>query len=195
MEFNENERKFLLNLARKTLEFYFDRKDYRVDTSEVPEKLKQKRGCFVTLTKNGSLRGCIGYIEPIKPLYRAVMENSINAAMHDPRFAPLKKEELSQITIEVSVLTVPERLEYSSTKELLDKLNPKMDGVIIKKGYNEATYLPQVWEELKTKEEFLSTLCLKAGLNIDCWQKNPKVYVYHAEYFKEKKLVESKNDS
>ncbi len=197
------EKKFLLGIARGVLNDYFSKNDdknpglnlkcgkeflYSIDKDKLTDALKEKRGCFVTLTINGTLRGCIGYIEPIKELYKAVIDNAINAAIHDPRFPPLSRDELDRVNIEISVLTVPRILDYKSTGELIEKLNPKRDGVIIKKDGYEATYLPQVWNELRSKEEFLSTLCLKAGLNVDCWKQHPKVYVYQAEYFDEKSI-------
>lgn len=176
---------FLLKLARQTLEHYFDTGNiFGVDVSD--EELKEKRGTFVTLTKNGLLRGCIGHIEPVQEIYKDVIENALAAAFEDTRFSPLKEEEMVDIEIEISVLTNPEPLNYTSADDLLNKLQPLRDGVIIRKGRYSATYLPQVWEDLSDKAEFLSSLCLKAGLPADEWRSGDlKVFTYQAEVFRE----------
>ncbi len=197
--FTLEQQKYLLNLARRTLEHYFQTgKKLVIDESELLDAgLTQKRGCFVTLhkrsfakasaRKNGELRGCIGHIEPIQPLYLDVIENALSAAFDDNRFAPVQQYELLEIDIEISVLTVPKKLAYFSVDDLLNKLQPLRDGVIIRKGLRGATYLPQVWEDLSDKEEFLSSLCLKAGLQSDEWRKGGlEVQVYQAEVFGEK---------
>lgn len=149
------------------------------------DELKEKRGTFVTLhTKDGQLRGCIGHIEPVQEIYKDVIENALAAAFDDSRFLPLKKEEMGDIEIEISVLTNPEPLNYTSADDLLNKLQPLRDGVIIEKGRFGATYLPQVWEDLSDKAEFLSSLCLKAGLPADEWRSGQlKVLTYQAEVF------------
>ncbi len=162
-------RQFLLKLARQTLEHYFSTgKVIEVDVTD--KELLEKRGTFVTLHKNGELRGCIGHIEPVQEIYKDVIENALAAAFEDNRFLPLKKEEMGNIEIEISVLTQPQKLTYASTDDLLNKLHPLRDGIIIRKGRYGATYLPQVWEDLSDKTEFLSSLCLKAGLPADEWR-------------------------
>lgn len=183
---NEEEQTFLLTLARQTLEEYLkDGTTPQVDEASVPERLKEKRACFVTLNKEGMLRGCIGNLTPEDMLYKSVMENAINAALRDPRFPPVTYRELSGITIEISVLSIPERILYESPEDLLKKIEGK--GVIISSGLNRATYLPQVWEQLPDPEEFISYLCSKAGLSPDFWQKGAlEVYVYTAQVFEEK---------
>ncbi len=174
---------FLLRLARNSLNAAVQKKAV-TDTAEMPEILKDNRGCFVTLTSKGDLRGCIGYIEPIKPLYLAVMENAENAALKDPRFPPVTVNELSGIKVEVSVLTKPQPLEFSTPDELLKKLVPGVHGVILRKGFYQSTYLPQVWEQLPDKLKFLEQLSLKAGMPRDGW-KTSEVRVYTAEHFSE----------
>lgn len=181
----ETSRQFLLKLARQTLEHYFDtQKVLKVEVSD--EELKEERGTFVTLTKKGLLRGCIGHIELMQEIYKDVIENALSAAFEDNRFLPLKKEELGDIEIEISVLTQPQELAYTSVDELLNKLQPLRDGVIIEKGRYGATYLPQVWEDFADKEDFLSSLCEKAGLPPDEWRKGElEVLTYQAEVFGE----------
>lgn len=181
--------KFFLNLARHTLEHFFttgQTMDFRLCGNDIDDELKEKRGTFVTLTKHGQLRGCIGHIEPVQEIYKDVIDNVLSAAFQDFRFGPLRQEELSDVEIEISVLTLPQKLEYSSPEDLLEKLQPLHDGVIIQKGRYGATYLPQVWEDLSDKEEFLSSLCQKAGLSSDEWRKGElRVQTYQAEVFSE----------
>lgn len=178
---------FLLKLARQTLEYYFEtggKLDHHFHGDGIDEVLKQKRGTFVTLTKHGELRGCIGHIEPIQAVYKDVIDNTLSAAFEDNRFAPLQEEELTDIKIEISILSNPERLSYFSLDDLINKLRPMVDGVIIEKGRAGATYLPQVWEKLPDKELFLSSLCEKADLPADEWKTGGlDVYTYQAEVF------------
>ena len=122
----------------------------------------------------------------MQEIYKDVIENALAAAFEDTRFSPLEKEEMGDIEIEISVLTKPEPLVYSSPDDLLNKLQPLRDGVIIRKGRYGATYLPQVWEGLSDKNEFMSSLCLKAGLSEDEWRRGDlKVFTYQAEVFYE----------
>jgi AmmeMemoRadiSam system protein B/AmmeMemoRadiSam system protein A len=174
---------FLLKLARQSLEASV-KSEKSPTPSDIPEITKQDRGCFVTLTENGELRGCIGYIEPIKPLYQAVMENAGNAALSDPRFPSVKPSELSSIKVEVSVLTKPERLEYKDPQDLLNKLVPDVDGVILQSGPYQSTFLPQVWGQLPDKVDFLEHLSRKGGMPPDGW-KTANVKRYRAEHFSE----------
>ncbi len=155
--------KQLLKIARNAMERRIDK------TLDIPKGFSKKQGVFVTLTIKGELRGCIGYIEPIMPLYKAVEECAFSAAYNDPRFPPVTSGEFKHVRIEISILTVPKKLPYKDTKDLLKKLSHKF-GVIIRKGPHSATYLPQVWEQIPEKEEFLSSLCMKAGLPEDAWK-------------------------
>lgn len=182
----EEEGKILLKVARETIraKLFGGSPNLPLD---IPKSLREKKGTFVTITIGGRLRGCIGHILPMEALIEGVKENAINAAFRDPRFPPLSKEEFDKIEIEVSVLTTPKRLEYQGPKDLLEKLRPNVDGVIIKKGMHQATFLPQVWEQLPSKEEFLSHLCMKAGLSPDEWKKgNLEVETYQVQAFHEK---------
>ncbi|MCD6407937.1 AmmeMemoRadiSam system protein B, partial [bacterium] len=155
----EKQKKELLKIAKETLEYYLSGKKLPELKIDDPV-LKEKRGVFVTLKKHGNLRGCIGYIQPIKPLAEAVREMAIQSATQDPRFPPVKYEELKDIEIEISVLTVPKRVKSP------DEIVLGRDGVIVKRGFRQGVFLPQVAEETGwTKEEFLSALCShKAGL-------------------------------
>jgi AmmeMemoRadiSam system protein B/AmmeMemoRadiSam system protein A len=150
--------------------------------------LQDRCGTFVTLKHQGQLRGCIGTLYASEPLAEGVRRNAINAAFHDPRFSPLAPNELDQVAIEVSVLTEPRPLVFSGPEDLLRKLHPNVDGVIIRRGHARATFLPQVWEQLPKKEDFLSRLCLKAGLPPDAWKTGQlEVSTYQVQYFEEGK--------
>jgi len=181
----DDEKVFLLRLARKVLE---ERLGYgrSYAISNVPEKLKEVKGCFVTLKKHGQLRGCIGHILPREPLYKCVIDNTINAALHDIRFFPVRYEELKDIEIEISVLSVPVLLKHESWQEVLNSLVPLRDGVVLKRSMQMATYLPQVWEQIPDKVLFLEHLCMKAGMEKNCWKdKATEIYIYHADVFSE----------
>lgn len=181
-----DDKSMLLQLARTTIEAKVSGNTKFEPPSNVSDALKEKRGCFVTLHKNGMLRGCIGTIEPLKPLLSCVQENAINAAFRDPRFPPVKPEELSSIDIEVSVLTVPREIAFDDGEDLKRKLKPGIHGVILSQGWQSATFLPQVWDQLPEVEVFLEHLCEKGGMKRSCWQ-SPEtiVKVYEVEYFSE----------
>ncbi len=185
--YTKPQRKQLLDLARKSIAYYLkENKFLELGPDEYPSELQEKRGTFVTLTIGGQLRGCIGHIMAIHPLYMDVAENAVSAAFEDPRFEPLAQNELEDIKIEISVLSQPKPLEYKNADDLLKKLRPDIDGVIIKQGFYQATFLPQVWEQLKQPEDFLSHLCAKAGLDSDAWRKGDlKVETYQVENFEE----------
>lgn len=176
-------KQYLLTLARECL-------SASVNNLPIPspEKIEgianENRGCFVTLTMNGSLRGCIGYIDPIMPLYKAVIENARNAAIRDPRFSPVTKNEVPSITIEISALTIPKELTYKDSNDIISKLKPQIDGVILQKGHYQSTFLPQVWVQLPEKIQFLEHLAMKAGLSRDDW-KTANYKVYTVEHFEE----------
>jgi MEMO1 family protein len=178
---NKEQQQELLKIARKTIESY-------VTSGTVPEfntqdqLLKEKRGVFVTLNKEHQLRGCIGYIMPIEPLYLAVSKMAIESATGDPRFPPVTKEELSNLQIEISVLSVPERVKDPANIIL------GTHGVIVRKGGRGGVFLPQVARETGwSKEEFLNELCAqKAGLPENAWQdKDTELYTFSAQVFGE----------
>ncbi len=181
----------LLKLAREKILHEFGKgKDSlsALKDKASPLILERNRGTFVTLHKKGDLRGCIGNIESIKTVWEGVENNAKHAAFHDSRFRPMSPDELKDTLIEVSILTPPQMLDYSDGKDLITKLKPGIDGVIIKKGYHSATFLPQVWEQLKDPHAFLKHLCMKAGLLPDEWKSGDlDVSVYQVQLFEEKK--------
>jgi AmmeMemoRadiSam system protein A/AmmeMemoRadiSam system protein B len=179
----------LLRLARTAIEARLLEGAEIERPSQTTSILNEVRGCFVTLHKRGQLRGCIGTIEPTCPLLECVEKNAKNAAFGDPRFPPLSVDELKEIDIEISVLSVPEAIGFSDGEELKRKLEPNVHGVILSRGMNRSTFLPQVWKQLPDKEKFLEHLCLKGGMSGKAWQEPAtKVEVYKAEVFGEPHL-------
>ena len=184
---SEDEGKFLVKIAREAIEtFIKDRKKIKVPEN-TPEVLKEDMGAFVTLNKDGLLRGCIGYPEPIAPLINAVIDVAISAAVNDPRFSPVKISEIDDLEVEVSVLTKPELIEVKRPEEYMDKIKIGDDGLIIERGPYKGLLLPQVALEWEWNvEEFLYNTCVKAGLTADCWlYPDIKVYKFGSQIFHE----------
>lgn len=183
----EEEGRRLVSVARQTIEQrLFNLEDKSQPDSALSPKFSEKRGTFVTLTIDGALRGCIGHLVPQESVIEGIRINALNAAFRDPRFRPLSRKEWEKVKIEISILTTPKPLAYTDGDDLLNKLRPGIDGVIIKKGINQATFLPQVWEQLPDKKEFLRHLCMKAGLDFDAWKHEKlEVSVYQVQAFEE----------
>ncbi|MDD5290410.1 MAG: AmmeMemoRadiSam system protein A [Patescibacteria group bacterium] len=175
------EQKIALALARKTIEDALETES-KTSAPKLPEIFAEKRGVFVTLHKHGELRGCIGLIEPIKTLGKAIEEMALSSAFDDYRFSPVTKKEWSEIKIEISVLTVPEKID-NPNKIILGK-----HGVIIKSGLRSGVFLPQVAEETGWNlEEFMDELCTqKAGLSKNAWRDDSaEIYIFEAQILKE----------
>jgi AmmeMemoRadiSam system protein A len=191
-----SDRKFLLELARRTLTTVAANPAStgpELDLKSVSPKLAKKKACFVTLTKAGVLRGCIGHILPKEALCQAVIDNARNAALLDPRFDAVRPDEVGQIKIEISVLTEPQPLAFDSPDDLLNKLKPHQDGVLLRIGERGATFLPQVWEQLPDKVQFLDHLSEKAGCPPGAWRgKETSVSIYHVECFEENGVADAK---
>lgn len=182
----EKDKSYLLRLARSVIEEALDAGKKEAMPKDVSAAVQKKGGCFVTLHKKEALRGCIGTIEAVQSLIKGVQENALNAAFKDPRFPPLRVEELPEIDLEVSVLTVPKKLIYKDPEELKRQLTPGVHGVILSNGWRRSTFLPQVWDQLPETELFLRHLCEKAGLHRDCWRDpETEIEVYQAIYFSE----------
>ena len=183
----EPERKLLLSLARRSLKNSAANQHFSsVDLQDIPPKLAEKKACFVTLTKGGVLRGCIGHLTALEPLYQAVIDNARNAGTRDPRFPAVQPEEVDKIKIEISVLTEPQPLPFSSPADLLAKLHPREDGVLLQIGGRTATFLPQVWAQIPDKAVFLDHLAQKAGCDASAWKgAEVAVSIYHVESFEE----------
>jgi len=190
-QFNAAQGRMLVKLARHTISKSLGA---NVDDSEFDDSspalqqgcFKLHCGTFVTLKIGGQLRGCIGNLTANESVPDGVRRNAMNAAFHDPRFAPLSQAELDHTEIEVSILTEPQPLAYRNGQDLIQKLRPHVDGVIIRKGYASATFLPQVWEQLPEPDDFLTHLCRKAGLPPDAWKGSKlEVLTYQVQYFEE----------
>jgi len=177
----------LLKIARTSILEEFEGKKL-INKEELIKEypfLSEERASFVTLKIDGNLRGCIGSILPRMSLIDDVIYNAKQAAFHDPRFSPLTPDEYEKIHIEVSILTIPEKLEYEDEKDLKRKIKPKVDGVILALADKQATFLPSVWDELPIFELFFGHLCMKAGMQGDCLKYHPLIYTYQAEIIEE----------
>jgi AmmeMemoRadiSam system protein A len=181
------EKKTLLRLARQALTAGVRGLPLPpIDPKDLTPRLKEGGASFITLTIDGELRGCIGALEPYQSLADDVREHAVAAALEDYRFPQVQEKELSQISIEVSRLTVPVPLEYNTPEELMDRLQPGTDGVILRDGFRRATFLPQVWEKIPDKAAFLGNLCYKMGASPNTWRhKHLEVLLYQVEEFHE----------
>ena len=192
-QFSEAQGRVLTKLARKTIMEQLGADASGSAFQDPLSALEEERftlrcGTFVTLKINGQLRGCIGNLTSTQTVLESVKRNAVQAAFHDPRFAPVTKEELGRIEIEVSILTEPQPLEFRDWQDLIKKLRVHVDGVIIRKGRAGATFLPQVWEQLPRPEAFLSHLCMKAGLPSQAWENSElEVLTYQVQSFEEKR--------
>lgn len=182
------DREQLLRIAREALMLgVYGKPVGPIEHRSFSEKLRENGASFVTLTKGGRLRGCIGTLEPYQPLINDVREHAVAAATQDYRFPPVKPDELKDIKIEISRLTKPKPLAYSNYADLLSKLRPGIDGVVLLDGFRKATFLPQVWDKIPDPGEFLSHLSTKMGLPSNAWQvQNLDVLIYQVEEFHEK---------
>ena len=190
-ELTDQEGKFLIQLARKTVTQYLENGKIQKPPKETPQKLFEQCGVFVTISsiQNGekALRGCIGYPYPTSPLVEAVIDSAINAATQDPRFEPITSDELGGVVFEVSVLTPPEPVQVDNPKDYISKIKVGEDGLIIERGYRKGLLLPQVPIEWGwCEEEFLCQCCIKAGLPPDSWlTKDAKISKFKAIIFEE----------
>jgi AmmeMemoRadiSam system protein A len=185
--YTPEEQAILLGIARETLKAAAAGQDRpRPDLATLPPHLGEKRACFVTLNSQGDLRGCTGTLTARRPLADEVSATTVQTALYDPRFSPVRPEEVPEIQIEISVLTPPEPLVYSSPEELLRALRPGIDGVLLRLGHYRSTFLPQVWERYPDPVEFLTLLCRKAGLPGNAWRSpEMQVDIYQTVVFEE----------
>ena len=180
------ERTSLLQIARQSISNGLRRGspvdvEQRADTGVLGRQL----GVFVTLTRNNSLRGCIGSMETQEPLAKSVAESAFGAAFRDPRFPQLQVHELQETHIGISILSPMEPLAVTRRDELLSSLRPLTDGLLLKDGEHRSTFLPQVWQQLPDPEAFLDQLLLKAGLPAEHWSSTLEFYRYHTVSFGE----------
>lgn len=176
---NIEEKRLLLQLAREAIEAAV--RTGKVPGAQVDEgQLHEQHGCFVTIKRNGALRGCIGNFKSDKPLYRLVQEMAISAATRDPRFYPMKEEDLNGFELEISVLSPLSKIESPEEVEV------GRHGLYLEKNFSRGVLLPQVAvEQGWNREMFLNQTALKAGLKRDDWKEGADIYVFTAEVFGE----------
>lgn len=186
-QLSEEGRRYLLALARQSIVSAVANSPQRPpDDTELPPELAARRACFVTLTRDGTLRGCVGNLSADSSLAGAVWRNAAKAACSDPRFPPVTLEEVDRLRIEISVLTEPRVLRFNSPEELIAQLRPGIDGVVLRVGPKVATLLPQVWTQLPAARDFLRCLSRKAGCGDLGWQApDGVVSVYQVEHFED----------
>lgn len=191
-ELNDTHKSRLLQIARDSITHGLTtQRALTLEAVDCTGQLGETLASFVTLTHSGALRGCIGSLSATRPLARDVAHAAFEAAFRDPRFAPLSETELDTTTIEISVLTVPEPLAINSEQELLERLVPHQDGLVLEDGRHRATYLPKVWEQLPEPKRFLTNLKHKAGLSSDYWSDTIRVLRYRTISFSEHRLTDS----
>ena len=177
-----DDRQALLGVARESIRHGLEHgSPLPVDPNRFSPRLRESGACFVTLRRSGSLRGCVGSLEATRPLVEDVAKNAFASAFRDSRFRPLGEEECAGLEIHLSILTPPEPLPCSSEADLLSKLRPGIDGLILRDGAHRATFLPSVWESLAKPKAFLAALKRKAGLGEDHWSDGIRFERYRTE--------------
>lgn len=185
------EKQALLKIAREAITARVKGESLpALKVSDLSPALQEEGASFVTLTRQGSLRGCIGTLQAYQSLAQDVQLRAVQAATSDPRFRPVSPSEIDTIHIEISRLTSPEPLFYEDPAALPSLLHPGEDGVVLSDGFRQATFLPQVWDELPEPEDFLSHLCAKMGASPNLWrEKLLQVSIYHVEKFEERETA------
>ena len=174
--------KLVTDIAKIVLKTSFTKEKVTIN---YPQILDEMGACFVTLEKFGQLRGCIGSIIAHQPLIMDLVQHAKDAAFNDYRFNPVTENELKDIKVSISILTEPKKIEFTDEEDLLNKMVPNIDGIIIKDGQYQAVYLPVVWEQLLDKREFLNSLKMKAGLPPTHFSKTFEAYRFESIYIKE----------
>jgi hypothetical protein len=183
MLYTGNERRQLLQIAQESIRHGLETgKPLKVKAADFPANLQAERASFVTLHKGGELRGCIGTITACLPLAEDVAQRAYAAAFDDQRFPPVRADELERLGISISVLTPPEEMVFASEEDLLAKIQPQVDGLILQAGHHKGVFLPSVWESLPDKRKFLRELKRKAGLPGDYWSDAVRVFRFYTEY-------------
>lgn len=187
-ELSEKQGEVLLRLARETITSLLgieQENQLHPKVFSVPV-FQQKRGVFVTLKKDGQLRGCIGSLTACEHLVEGIRNHTKNAAFYDSRFTRVQADELADIDVEISILSEPVPLEFIGPEDLVRKLSPHVDGVIFGYGSYQSTFLPQVWDQLPNPEDFLGHLAMKAGLQREGWKNDGvEIATYQAQHFDE----------
>ena len=181
---NTKQKQILHDIAYHSIKLSLDNDaPLKINLSDYDEELQKNAATFVTLKIDDALRGCIGILEPLRPLIEDVAHNAHAAAFNDSRFSPLESKELENLSIHISVLNTPTAMIFDSEEDLIEQLQPGKDGIILEENTSRATFLPSVWESINSKKEFLQHLKQKAGLPIDYWSNSLKVKRYSVESF------------
>ena len=176
----------LFDIARTALRKTIVEEDHhwQPDLKALPDPLRQPAATFVTLYTDGKLHGCIGSVEPRLPMAWDVAKNAIAAARHDPRFPVLRPDELDRTEVEISILTPLQKVPYTTVDDLLSKIRPGVDGVMVERGWQRGLLLPQVWEQIPNPREFLGHVALKAGASPDIYlDPATNVYIFQVHGF------------
>lgn len=181
------ENQVLLDITKKSIEKKFD-ETVKIDKTKLLADfpfLAQNGATFVTLTLNNQLRGCIGSLQAKRALLDDLISNAYAAAFEDPRFYELTRDEFKKVKIEISILSTPVEVIYKDIEDLKSKIKPNIHGVILQKDGRRSTFLPQVWEQLPTFEEFFSHLCYKGSFEENCLEFHPQIFTYEVKKIKE----------
>jgi uncharacterized protein len=178
---SENDKRALLQVVTDAITLAATKRaQLKLDLERFSPALKELRSCFVSLHRFGELRGCIGSIEPRHPLIEDAAHNGYAVALKDYRFPPLMKAELPGLDVHVTVLSALEKIQCSSEADLLAKLRPNVDGLLIQDGNHQATFLPVMWEQLPAPQDFLQHLKEKAGMSFQHWSDSFCAFRYEA---------------
>ena len=180
------ENQILLDITKKSIEKKFD-ETVKIDKTKLLADfpfLAKNGATFVTLTLNGQLRGCIGSLQAYRPLLDDLISNAHAAAFEDSRFYELTRDEFKKVKIEISILSTPVEVIYKDIEDLKSKIKPNIHGVILQKDGRRSTFLPQVWEQLPTFEEFFSHLCYKGSFEENCLEFHPQIFTYKVKKIK-----------
>lgn len=187
MFFSESLRSVLLDMAWQSIRHGLAKGDpLKLEPDQLGSPLSEAGASFVTLHIGEELRGCIGSLQAHRPLICDVTENAFSAAFRDPRFAPLKDTELNNLSLDISVLSQPERMVFGSEQDLLRQIRPNVDGLILTDVNYRGTFLPSVWESLPDAKQFLQHLKRKAGLPANHWSDKLEVWRYTTQSFGDK---------
>ena len=179
IELTDDDKVLLLDIARRSIQSGLEtNQPLKINEQEYPSHLQQLAATFVTLNIHKQLRGCIGTLSAYQSLVKDVAEHAFAAAFQDPRFPPVSQHEADLLEIHISILTPAEPLNFTSEQDLVNKIQPGIDGLILESGIHKGTFLPSVWDSLPDRKQFIEHLKLKAGLPRDFWDSNIKISRY-----------------
>jgi AmmeMemoRadiSam system protein A len=184
LEHSLDERNILLNTAASSIHFGFvERRPLEVDLLKHPPRLQEFRNTFVTLYVRGEFQGCIGSMRAHTPLVQDVAKNAFSAAFQDRRGAPMSPTDLPDLKISISILSAPEPIQFLDEAELISRVRPGIDGLIVEEQGRHGTLLPSVWENIPDPGDFVRHVKLKAGLPSSYWSSSIRYMRYRTEYF------------